>query len=702
MRILSFLLLSLSLISAAPTKVAFLGDSITWGAGAQVREKNAYTTRVGHLLGKDYDVRSFAASSLCMLQKSDKPFVKTPHFKNALAFKPDVAVIMLGTNDTSEKRKNWQHHGDLHRDAEFIISKLKESNPKITIHLCSPLPMFPNQKGLKADRKADLTVRSKHLPQIHRIYKSVAARDKQVHFHDMTRALRPNETTDGVHPHTFGHERIAHHFHALLTQPIGQRAQFDKISRARSQWGGFERHDHHLPKSKARYTLVLPHTAAKGQPWIWRARFFSHQPALDLALLDRGYHLAYVDVSNLYGSAKAMERCDEFYNFLTSNFNLNKKAILEGMSRGGLMIFNFAAKYPHRVSAIYGDNPVCDFRSWPGGKNGKLSQGDWDRCLKAYGITAEQAAKYPQIADSSFAPKLKNIPVALVIGTADKVVPPAENAGLLAKHLKANKQPHKVWLKPGLKHHPHGLNPVDPLLRFLLRADGRKANAASHAKPSSEYRRGAGWGGTWWQAFEHLKAQAKKHHDAKVVFIGDSITQGLTGHGNRATVKGGNRPIDRYFADQKALSLGLSGDRTEHILYRLENGLLENLNPSHLVLMIGVNNINAAGHTGEEITAGTGKIVHWLRKNKPNTKILLLGCFPTQKTTDHPARAEVNALHQGIQPLADNKMVFYQDLRPLFLNPDGTMNNRMGADAIHINRQGQEAWMKAIQGFTKK
>lgn len=237
-------------------------------------------------------------------------------------------------------------------------------------------------------------------------------------------------------------------------------------------WEGFSRYDFTLQKSQAKGSVIAPEKPAAGRPWIWRARFFGHQPALDLALLKRGYHLAYLDVANLYGSAEAMTRGEEFYHLLRRDFSLGPKPILEGMSRGGLFVFNFAARHPDKVTAIYGDNPVCNFNSWPGGRNGKASPPDFARCLKAYGITVAQASTHPQITDEAFAKKLKGIPVALVIGTADKVVPPAENAELLAAHLEALESPVRVWRKPGLGHHPHGLDPVDPLLDFLLKAGG--------------------------------------------------------------------------------------------------------------------------------------------------------------------------------------------------------------------------------------
>lgn len=257
----------------------------------------------------------------------------------------------------------------------------------------------------------------------------------------------------------------------LFADPIEPQ----EISSQNSDWNDYQRRDFQLPETKADATLVLPKEPAEGNPWIWRARFWGHQPALDLALLERGYHLAYVNVGNLYGNPEAMTRGEELHRYLTTKFKLNQKPILEGMSRGGLFIFNFAAKHPDKVTAIYGDNPVCDFKSWPGGMNGKPSKGDYERCLKAYGITAEQAKTHPQITDPAFAEKLKGIPVALVIGTADDVVPPKENAELLASNLEKLKSPVKVWRKPGLGHHPHGLTPVEPLLQFLLEVSGRSA-----------------------------------------------------------------------------------------------------------------------------------------------------------------------------------------------------------------------------------
>ncbi|MDX1565543.1 MAG: hypothetical protein R3236_09070, partial [Phycisphaeraceae bacterium] len=140
--------------------------------------------------------------------------------------------------------------------------------------------------------------------------------------------------------------------------------------------------------------LVYPRRAAAGNPWIWRARFFGHQPQADVALLKRGFHVAYTNVAGLFGSPEAVRRWDRFYQYLTAQKGFAAKPALEGMSRGGLIIYNWAIRNSTKVACLYGDAPVCDFKSWPGGfGKGKGSKGDWARCLKAYGLKSDAEAK---------------------------------------------------------------------------------------------------------------------------------------------------------------------------------------------------------------------------------------------------------------------------------------------------------------------
>ena len=239
----------------------------------------------------------------------------------------------------------------------------------------------------------------------------------------------------------------------------------------RSAWHGYERIDFSLPGDGARCILVKPKTPAKGNPWIWRARFWGHQPALDLQLLGKGFHLTYCEVGGLFGAPRAVERWNKFHALAVQQ-GLSSRPVLEGMSRGGLIIVNWASANPDKVAAIYGDNPVCNFNSWPGGKNGKFSKKDWQRCLKAYGLSAAAATDHPQpLSPATLKPLAeKKVPIALVLGLADMVVPAGENGEALARNYESLGGPLKIWRKPGKGHHPHGLHPPDELTAWLLQA----------------------------------------------------------------------------------------------------------------------------------------------------------------------------------------------------------------------------------------
>ena len=245
------------------------------------------------------------------------------------------------------------------------------------------------------------------------------------------------------------------------------------IKKARRSFGGFEKYEFKLDGHRC--ILVKPGTAARGKPWIWRARFFGHQPQADLALLKKGFHLAYIEVGGLFGNPAAVERWNLFYGYLTREHGLSGKVALEGMSRGGLIIYNWARDNPEKVSCIYGDAPVCDFRSWPGdlyrkSENRKKPRGAWAACLKAYGLSEEQAKIYKGNPVDNLAPLAKaGIPLLHVCGGADKVVPVAENTAVLEKRYRELGGAIKVILKKGVGHHPHSLKDPEPIVSFVLK-----------------------------------------------------------------------------------------------------------------------------------------------------------------------------------------------------------------------------------------
>jgi pimeloyl-ACP methyl ester carboxylesterase len=225
--------------------------------------------------------------------------------------------------------------------------------------------------------------------------------------------------------------------------------------------------DFPLPEDGSACKIVSPKAPESGNPWVWRARFWDHEPAFDLALLNHGYHLVYCDVVELWGAPKAVARWDKFYA-LAQKVGLGPKPVLEGMSRGGAFIFNWAKANPTKVTAIYGDNPLLDIRAFP---NTPESQASRKQCLESYGITEAQLPDFKgSPIDGLEGLAAAKVPVFFVLGAKDDVVPIAKHADVFEARYKALGGSVTRWVKPDAGHHPHGLKPVEPLVEAVLAA----------------------------------------------------------------------------------------------------------------------------------------------------------------------------------------------------------------------------------------
>ncbi len=221
--------------------------------------------------------------------------------------------------------------------------------------------------------------------------------------------------------------------------------------------------------------LIEPEVPAEGKPWIWRTEFFGHQPQADIALLKRGFYVAYVDMQNLYGGPKAMLVMDAMYQKVTSEFGLWEKVVLEGFSRGGLFSLNWAIRNPKNVACIYNDAPVCDFKSWPAGRGrSKGSMADWERCKAVYGLADDAAAfAYTGNPIDNLAPLAKaKVPLLHVCGADDDVVPIEENSLMVRDRYQALGGLFELISKPNCNHHPHSLEDPTPIVEFVLKHTG--------------------------------------------------------------------------------------------------------------------------------------------------------------------------------------------------------------------------------------
>lgn len=237
----------------------------------------------------------------------------------------------------------------------------------------------------------------------------------------------------------------------------------------RNNWNGFEIIEFKFNGFDAK--IVFPNKANSAKNWIWRTQFWAHEPQTDIALLNQGFHVVYVDVVDLYGNKVAVNRLNDFYTFLIKNFGLNKKTVLEGMSRGGLDAFNWASENTDKVFCVYVDAPVCDIKSWPGGLGkGQGSKNDWEKCLKAYDLTELSVQDFKGIPLNNCIKLAKaKIPIISVCGDADTVVPFEENSHKLAEIYRAAGGKIELIVKNGIGHHPHSLKDPKPIVDFILK-----------------------------------------------------------------------------------------------------------------------------------------------------------------------------------------------------------------------------------------
>jgi beta-glucosidase len=174
--------------------------------------------------------------------------------------------------------------------------------------------------------------------------------------------------------------------------------------------------------------------------------------------------------------------------------------------------------------------------------------------------------------------------------------------------------------------------------------------------------------------------------DVDLAFIGDSITQGWAN----------NETWQKHYGHRKAVNMGIGGDRTEHVLWRLDHGNIDGISPKVAVLMIGTNNSGGNEYSGEQIGDGIVAIVQKLRTKLPETKILLLAIFPRGENPNPQREKNAVASARGAK-LADNKHVFFLDIGEKFLDEKGHLAKEIMPDYLHLSPRGYQIWAESIE-----
>ncbi len=451
---------------AQEIKVTCIGASITEGARIQNPAENSWPGQLQSLLGKSYKVENYGVGGTTMLSKGDYPYGHTTAYQKALASRPDIVLIDLGGNDA--KAVNRPFYGELEQDARDMIRSFTSlpSHPRVILLL--PTAFFVTDKNGIYDPVCiqEVTPRLRN-----------AALAEGVEVLDMRPLLidRPELIPDQIHPEEVGSGILAKRLFQQLTLPTDCsfdifRQLTDKgIDYTVGQFAGYACADFRIDGREAK--VVKPMKARADHPWIWRARFFGHEPQTDIALLERGYHLVYFDQSGLVGNPQCIANWNGFYDLLHTA-GLSPKVVLEGMSRGAMYVLNWAAANPTKVAAVYIDNPLLDCRYFASREPNEVSRD----LLTAYGVSSIKDLKNFK---GSPTDKVREIvaghyPILILCADKDEAVPLSTIREFEAKVQKAGGQL-TVVVKEGFGHHPHSFPNPSCIVDFIERAVDKNA-----------------------------------------------------------------------------------------------------------------------------------------------------------------------------------------------------------------------------------
>ena len=200
----------------------------------------------------------------------------------------------------------------------------------------------------------------------------------------------------------------------------------------------------------------------------------------------------------------------------------------------------------------------------------------------------------------------------------------------------------------------------------------------------------AEWSKKWWMPRHKEKLAIKEQMPfVDLVFLGDSITHAFDDKGKDIW--------QQYYAPRNALNIGFSGDRTENVLWRLNNGAVDDIEPKLLVLMIGTNNTGHRQDKPEDIALGIKSILLTIEDKLPDTKVLLLGIFPRGSTQDDPLRKINDETNRIIKDYHDGERVHYLDINHIFLDENGVLSKSVMQDLLHPNKDQYKRWAQALE-----
>ncbi|WP_318501309.1 GDSL-type esterase/lipase family protein [Formosa sp. PL04] len=398
---------------------------------------------------------------------------------------------------------------------------------------------------------------------------------------------------------------------AILTFSWGF-AQNNNSEGVQTTWKGFERINFKFEGRDAQ--LTKPDKPLPGNPWLWRGRFPEYHAEIDSMLLAKGFHVAYVNTDNQFGSPKAVAVWNRFYEELMLTYQLNPKVALHGHSRGGLFIYNWAKQNPDKVACIYGDAVVCDFKSWPAGfGNSKGSKKDWETLKTEYGFKSDVEAK--AYADNPInnldGLAQANVPILHTISLKDGVVPPDENSLVLVNNYiqlggTATVSPCSSGVQKSNGHH-YNIDDPEMVVDFIMRNSIKDAPLVSSAYHNMR------------SDLKNSYIQFERNKTGRVAFLGGSITHNS---GWRDSIMD---YLEHRFPKTKFefIAAGIPSMGSTPGAFRLERDVLSKGKIDLLFEEAAVNDATNM-RTSTERVRGMEGIVRHIRKANPEVDIVVM------------------------------------------------------------------------------
>ncbi len=392
----------------------------------------------------------------------------------------------------------------------------------------------------------------------------------------------------------------------LVTRLLTPGALAASFEGERSDWQGYVRTQFSVD-GRACF-VIEPRSPATGRPWVWRARFPGYHAEIDQLLLDQGYHIAHINTGGMLGSPQSMKYWEAFYTLMTNRHGLNSKVVLYGVSRGGLFIYRWAKQHPESVACIYADTPVCDFKSWPGGRGtGKGDEKTWARLLREYGFQDDnEALAYQNNPIDQLEGIAKHqIPIMHIVTENDEIVPPSENTYLLRSRLESlgHTPFHVVSIKEGprLFGHHFDLNHPEIGVAFIKKH-------SEFGEPHPVYLR---------SGLDNSRLVFERTKRGRVAFLGGSITQ-MEGWRNLVATS-----LEERFPKTKFdfIYAGIGSTDSTMGAFRLERDIFARGTVDLLFIESAVNELHNSRKKTEMQRATEGIILN-ARKHNPNIDII--------------------------------------------------------------------------------